>query len=160
MTVFNKNSLAQVSGFNNQVLSAELVWQQKQYWNISLVNDTGIVDLTGATIDAQIIRRVLTNVIDTRNGLSFTITDYSPTPSPITLTITNLNATGGFFTLLMDDSSWGMAADDPGLDIADPNGIGYSGRIKIGFPQNGTTPPQDLIIFLFFIVRSDGIIVE
>jgi len=160
MAVFNRNSLTQVSGFDNQILSGELVWQQKAFWNIFLTNDAGILPLTGATIDAQIIRRVLTNVVDTRNGLTFTIGDYTPTPTPIALTITNINYTGGSFTLVMDDSSWGLMATDPGLDIADPNGIGYSGRIKISFPANGSTPAEDIIVFLFFIVRSDGIVVE
>jgi hypothetical protein len=160
MAVFNKNSLAQISGFNNQILSGELVYQQKEFWNIQLENDTGFLSTAGATIDAQIIRRVLTNVIDTRNGLTFDISDYSPTPSPISLTITNRNDATGFFTLVMNESSWGTMATDPDLEINNVNGAGFSGRIKISFPVNGTTPAQDIIIFLFFIVRSDGIVVE
>ena len=160
MAVFNRNSLTQVSGFDNQILSGELVWNQKAFWNLFITNDAGVLPLTGATIDAQIIRRLLTNVIDTRNGLTFTIGDYNPTPTPISLTITNINYTNGSFTLVMDDSAWGLASSDPGLDIADPNGIGYSGRIKISFPANGSTPAEDIIVFLFFIVRSDGIVVE
>ena len=159
MAVFNKNSLTQISGFDNQILSGELVWQQQAFWNIFLTNDAGILPLTGASIDAQIIRRILTNVIDTRNGLSFTIGDYTPTPTAIQLSITNIDNTGGSFTLVMDDSAWGLAATDPNLNIADVNGVGYSGRIKISYPASGNTPAQDIVIFLFFIVRSDGIVV-
>ena len=59
----------------------------------------------------------------------------------------------------MDDSAWGLAATDPNLNIADVNGVGYSGRIKISYPASGNTPAQDIVIFLFFIVRSDGIVV-
>ena len=160
MAVFNKNSLAQISGFDNQILSGELVYQQKEFWNIQLENDTGFLPTTGATIDAQIIRRVLTNVMDTRNGLTFDIGDYTPTPTPISLTVTNRNDATGFFTLIMDESAWGTMATDPDLEINSINGAGYSGRIKISFPVNGTTPAQDIIIFLFFIVRSDGIVKE
>ena len=82
MAIFNKNSLAQVSGFDNPILAGELVWNQKTYWNLTFKNSaTNLpVDLTGATIDAQIVRRNVSNIIDTRNGLTFDIADYTPTP--------------------------------------------------------------------------------
>lgn len=160
MAVFNKNSLSQISGFNNQILSGELVYQQKAFWNIQLENAGVVIPLTGATIDAQIIRRVLTNVMDTRNGLTFDISDYTPTPTPISLTIANRSDSTGFFTLIMDESAWGTMATDPDLEINNVNGAGYSGRIKIEFPASGATPAMDIVIFLFFIVRSDGIVVE
>ena len=98
MAVFNKNSLTQISGFDNQILSGELVWQQQAFWNIFLTNDAGILPLTGASIDAQIIRRVLTNVIDTRNGLSFTIGDH-PHQRPF-------NSASPISTILVDRSHW------------------------------------------------------
>jgi hypothetical protein len=57
MAIFNKNSLAQISGFNNPILSGELVWNQSTYWNLTFQNSsTGApVNLTGATISAQIV---------------------------------------------------------------------------------------------------------
>lgn len=118
------------------------------------------VDLTDATIDAQIIRRQLSNVQDTRYGLSFDISDYTPTPDPISLTITNVNELTGQFTLVIDSDAWDLVASptDPDLDIASINGAGFSGRIKISFPADGTTPANDLIIFLLFLVRSDAIV--
>lgn len=159
MAVFNKNSLTQVSGFDNPIIAGELVYQQQTFWNLVLTDEAGSpVDLTGATINAQIIRRQLSNVKDTRYGLTFDIADYTPTPTAITLTITNRNDANGQFTLLIDDSAWSLAANDPGFAIDSTNGIGYSGRIKISFPQTGSTPPQDNIIFLLFIVRSDAIV--
>ena len=159
MAVFNKNSLTQVSGFDNPIIAGELVYQQKTFWNLSLSNDAGNpVDLTGATIDAQIIRRQLSNVRDSRYGLTFDIANYTPTPTAISLTITNRDNSNGSFTLLIDDSSWNLISTDPEFAINDIDGIGFSGRIKIGFPQTGNTPPQDNIIFLLFIVRSDAIV--
>jgi hypothetical protein len=159
MAVFNKNTLTQVSGFDNQIIAGELVYQQKTFWNLALTNSDGTpMDLSTATIDAQIIRRELTNVRDSRYGLSFDINDYTPTPDPIDLTISNINGAGGSFTLVIDDSSWDLVAGQIGLNIANVNGTGFSGRIKISFPAEGSTPANDLIIFLLFLVRSDAIV--
>lgn len=160
MAVFNKNSITQVSGFNNPCITGELVYEQQTYWNLVLTAEDGItpVDLTDAVIDAQIVRRTLSNVKDTRYGLSFDIGNYTPTPTPIPLTITNRDDEAGAFTLLIDDNSWGLVDSDAQMDINSVNGAGFSGRIKISFPQVSSTPPEDNIIFLLFIVRSDGIV--
>ena len=159
MAMFSKNSLTQVSGFDNPIISGELVYQQKTYWNLTIKTAAGVaVDLTGATINAQIVRRVLSNVQDTRYGLSFDIGDYTPTPSAITLTISNRVDASGKFTLVIDDSAWSLVSSDDALAINSTNGAGFSGRIKISFPASGSTPAEDNIIFLLFIVRSDGIV--
>lgn len=160
MAVFAKNSITQVSGFDNPCITGELVYQQRTFWNLSLTSEDGItpVNLTGATIDAQIIRRVLSNVQDTRYGLSFNISDYIPTPTPIPLTISNRDDLTGSFTLVIDDTSWIALASDPDLAIDAVNGAGFSGRIKISFPSTGSVPAEDNIIFLLFIVRSDAIV--
>lgn len=162
MAVFNKNSITQVSGFDNPCITGELVYQQKTFWNLTLTAEDGVspVSLLGATINAQIIRRTLTNVQDSRYGLSFDIGDYTPTPTPIPLTVTNINTTAGSFTLLIDDTSWLAVASDPSLAIDSVNGAGFSGRIKISFPSSGggLIPAEDNIIFLLFIVRSDAIV--
>jgi len=160
MAVFSKNSITQVSGFDNPCITGELVYQQKTFWNLTLTSEDGVtpVNLTGATVDAQIIRRTLTNVQDTRYGLSFDIGDYTPTPTAIPLTIANRNDTAGSFTLVIDDTSWIAVASDPEMAISSVNGAGFSGRIKISFTATGSTPAEDNIIFLLFIVRSDAII--
>ena len=160
MAVFSKNTITQVSGFDNPCIAGELVYEQQTYWNLQFTAEDGTtpVDLTGATIDAQIIRRELTNVQDTRYGLSFDISNYTPTPTAIPLTITNRSNEDGEFTLLIDDSSWDLVDTDTQLAINSNNGAGFSGRIKISFPQAGSTPPEDSIIFLLFLVRSDGIV--
>jgi hypothetical protein len=160
MAVFNKNSLTQVSGFDNPIIAGELVWQQRTFWNLALTGDDGVtpVNLTGATIDAQIVRRTLSNVKDTRYGLSFDIADYTPAPTPVPLSIVNRVDASGTFTLVIDDTSWGLISTDPDMKIDSVNGAGFSGRVKISFPQSGLVPPEDNIIFLFFIVRSDAIV--
>jgi hypothetical protein len=158
MAVFNRNTLTQISGFNNQIIAGELVYNQKTYWNITLSNEDGTPNnLTGATITSQILRRQLSNVRDSRYGLTFDIADYTPPPTPISLTITNQNLAGGSFTLVIDESAWSVISTDPQLDINAANPVGFSGNIKVAIPASGTTPAQDLIIFLLFLVRSDGV---
>lgn len=161
MAIFNKNTLAQVSGFDNPILAGELVWDQQTYWNLAFTNcATGDpIDLTGATIDAQIVRRQLSNVTDTRNGLTFDIADYSPQPTAIVLTVTNVDAEAGTCTLVIDAGAWSLMSTDTELEIDATDPVGYSGRVKVGFPISGNTPADDAIIFLFFMVRSDGVIV-
>jgi hypothetical protein len=159
MAVFNKNTLAQVSGFDNPILAGELVYNQKTYWNVTLQRSDGTaIDLTGATVDAQIIRRSVSNIVDTRNGLTFDIADYTPAPTPVSLTVTNIVAAQGKFTLVIDESTWSVISSDPQLDIAATNCVGFSGRIKISFPAVGSTPADDSILFLLFLVRSDGVV--
>jgi hypothetical protein len=158
MAIFNKNTLAQVSGFDNPIIAGELVYNQQTYWNLVFTSNDAPVDLTGATISASIIRRQLSNIRDSRYGLTFDIADYSPPPSAVPLTITNRDDAAGTFTLVIDEGSWGVIASDPQLDINAENCVGFSGRIKISFPAVGSTPAQDSIIFLLFLVRSDGVI--
>lgn len=159
MAIFNKNTLAQVSGFDNPILAGELVWDQQTYWNLTFTSNGNPVNLTGATIDAQIVRRSVTNIVDTRNGLTFDIADYNPTPAAIPLTITNINAAAGTCTLVIDAGAWSLMSTDPGLEINATSCVGYSGRVKVSFPSVGSTPADDMVIFLLFLVRSDGVVV-
>lgn len=158
MAIFNKNTLTQVSGFDNPIIAGELVYDQQTFWNLAFSNEGVAVDLTGATIDAQIIRRQLSDIKDSRYGLTFDISDYTPPPTPVNLSITNRDDEAGTFTLVIDESAWGVISSDPQLDINAQNCVGFSGRIKISFPAFGSTPAQDNIIFLLFLVRSDGVV--
>lgn len=160
MSVFNKDTLYQISGFNNNILAGELVWNQSTYWNLAFTDSAELpLDLTNATIDAQIVRRKLENVKDTRYGLSFDISDYTPTPTPINLTVINNNPSTGIVTLVINDAAWDLISSDPELKIDAVNPVGFSGRIKVSFPSVGSTPEDDSIIFLLFLVRSDGVVV-
>ena len=158
MAVFNLNALTQVSGFSNPIIAGELVYNQKTYWNMAMTANSLPVNLTGATIDASIIRREVTNITDTRNGLTFDIADYSPAPTAVALTISNRIDAAGTFTLVIDETTWAVLSTDPELDINAEVCVGFSGRIKISFPAFGATPADDSIIFLLFLVRSDGVI--
>jgi hypothetical protein len=158
MAIFNKNTLQQVSGFDNEIIAGELVYNQKTFWNLAF-NSNGLpVNLTGATINASIIRRQVSNIRDSRYGLTFDIADYTPAPTPVSLAISNRVDASGTFTLEIDESTWSVISTDPQLDINAQNCVGFSGRIKISFPASGSTPAQDMIIFLLFLVRSDGVV--
>jgi hypothetical protein len=158
MAIFNKNTLQQVSGFDNEIIAGELVYNQKTFWNLAFNNNGLPVDLTGATINASIIRRQVSNIRDSRYGLTFDIADYTPAPTPVSLAISNRVDASGTFTLEIDESTWSVISTDPQLDINAQNCVGFSGRIKISFPASGSTPAQDIIIFLLFLVRSDGVV--
>ena len=160
MAIFHRNTLAQVSGFDNPILAGELVWNQKTFWNLSFTNTgTGLpVNLTGSTINAAIVRRELTNLIDTRNGLTFDIADFNPPPATIPLTVTNIVPLSGTCTLVIDASAWALINSDPQLEINAQNPVGFSGRIIVSFPVSGSIPADDSVIFLLFIVRSDGVV--
>lgn len=251
MAKFSQNTLNQVAGFDGQIIAQELVYNQKDFWNFSWASDiqytggwvTGStpVNLTGATISAQIVRRAITNFRDSRTGLDFTITDYplipevaeitasdatsdaftcdttellyigkpirftgtvfggvainttyyvltiptattftisatsgGPTfalttatgtmiantidPSPITLPISNIVAADGTFTMAIDDNTWDLIAGDPDLDINATDPACFTGRLKISFPANGTQPAYDEVVFLLFLVASDGVV--
>jgi hypothetical protein len=106
---FTQSTLNQVAGFDNQILAQQLVYNQQDFWNLTW-NTQGTstsgwntgpnypIDLTGATIDAQIIRRDIVNVEDSRTGLGFDIVDY-PFPAPIT-TISATSIVDNTFTCL------------------------------------------------------------
>jgi hypothetical protein len=251
MAKFSQNTLNQVAGFDGQIIAQELVYDQKDFWNLSIASDliytggwvTGStpVNLTGATIDATIIRRAITNFRDSRTGLDFQINDYPlvpevavittseatddtftcdtvallyigkpiqftgtvfggvainttyyvktiPTsttftisatsgggtfalttatgsmkantikPTPVSLPITNIVAVDGTFTMTIDDDTWGIIAGDPDLDINATDPACFTGRIKISFPAVGTQPAYDEIVFLLFLVASDGVV--
>jgi len=158
MALFSQNTLTQVSGFDNPIIAGELVYNQKTFWNLALTSAGSPVNLTGATISASIVRRTISNLVDTRNGLTFSIGNYTPTPTAVALTIANLVAVSGTFTLVIDDSTWALVVGDPELDISATEPVAFSGRLKMSFPASGATPAEDNIIFLLFLVRSDGII--
>jgi len=91
--------------------------------------------------------------------LTFDISNYTPTPTSIPLTVTNINGPTGVCTLVIDASAWSLMSSDPELNINAVNPVGYSGVVKLSFPASGTTPANDSIIFLLFLVRSDGVVV-
>lgn len=162
MAKFANDTLTQVAGFDGQILAQELVYDQKDFWNLTwstkVNNVVTPIDLTGVTINAQIIRRSITDLQDGRYGLEFTISDYTPTPTAITLSITNRVNADGQFTLVIDDDTWSVMADDPELNINATDPVCFSGRIKLSFPAVGSTPAYDEQVFLLFLIRSDGVV--
>jgi hypothetical protein len=103
MAKFAQNTLNQVAGFDAQILAQNLIYNQKDFWNFNWSTITSYtsgwttgttpVDLTGASIDAQIIRREITDFHDSRTGLDFQIHDYPIVPliTAVTSTATSTN---------------------------------------------------------------------
>lgn len=98
MAKFSQYTLTQVAGFDGQILAQELVWNQKDFWNMAWASTnvtnggwnqtTTPINLTGCTISAQIIRRQILDLKDGRTGLDFQIVDY-----PLVYEIENVTAT-------------------------------------------------------------------
>ena len=88
---------------------------------------------------------------------------------PITLSITNRNDNNGTFTLVIDEETWGTIGrdslqvtysglpGDPDLGINATDPACFTGRIKISFPATLTQPAYDVLVFMLFLVASDGV---
>jgi hypothetical protein len=61
--------------------------------------------------------------------------------------------------LVIDDTTWGLINSDVQLKIDAQNPVCFTGKIKIAFAAASPTPAEDDIIFLMFLVRSDGVTV-
>jgi len=269
MAKFSQNTLNQVGGFDGQVLAQELVYNQKAFWNLNWATITQYIsgwqtgttpiNLTGATISAEIIRRSITNFRNSRTGYDFIIRDYplvskittitntevgtnhftctstselfigmpvqfrgsvfggvainttyyvkdiiddnvftisdtrgnAPNytpgtvyalttaggsmtmnriePLPISLGITNRDNLAGNFTVVIDEEQWATIGrdnlqvtysglpGDPDLDINATDPACFTGRIKISFPATLTQPAYDVLVFMLFLVASDGV---
>jgi hypothetical protein len=99
MAKFTQATLNQVAGFDAQVLAQNLIYNQKDFWNFEWSTVTSYtsgwqtgttpVDLTGATINATIVRRAITDYQDSRTGIDFKIYDYPLVPLITTITQTS-----------------------------------------------------------------------
>ena len=106
MAKFTQATLNQVAGFDAQVLAQNLIYNQKDFWNFEWSTITAYtsgwqtgttpVDLTGATINAQIVRRAIVDYQDSRTGIDFKIYDYPLVP--LITTITEAETTNDTFT--------------------------------------------------------------
>jgi hypothetical protein len=99
MAKFTQATLNQVAGFDAQVLAQNLIYNQKDFWNFEWSTITSYtsgwqtgttpVDLSGATIDATIVRRAIVDYQDSRTGIDFKIYDYPLVPLITTITLTD-----------------------------------------------------------------------
>ena len=106
MAKFSQNTLNKVAGFDGQILAENLIYNQRDYWNFAWADITSYpsgwqtgttpVDLAGATIDAQIVRRAISNFHDSRTGLDFVVQDYPAVP--LIQTITASDSATDYFT--------------------------------------------------------------
>ena len=71
--------------------------------------------------------------------------------------ITNRDDENGLFTLVIDEETWNNVTNDPGFNIDAQNPVCFTGRLKVNFPAQGSQPEYDEIIFLLFLVTTDGV---
>ena len=115
-----------------------------QLYTIATIDQPGKFTLTGYSGAAD------TGTMSMYNGLFNTIT-------PISLTITNRDDENGTFTMVIDESAWDNIQNDPGFNIDAQNPVCFTGRLKISFPALGSQPAYDEVIFLLFLVTTDGV---
>ena len=121
MAKFTQATLNQVAGFDAQVLAQNLIYNQKDFWNFEWSAITSYtsgwqtgttpVDLTGATIDATIVRRAIVDYQDSRTGIDFKIYDY-PLVNLIT-TVTQITLTGGVYGIFTCTSTAELFVGQP-----------------------------------------------
>jgi hypothetical protein len=150
MAKFSQNTLNQVSGFDGQILAQELVYDQKDFWNFSWATITSYtsgwqtgttpIDLSGATIDAQIIRRAITNFHDSRTGLDFQINDY-----PLVPLVANITSTDSTDDVLTCDSTALLFVDKP---------IQFTGAVFGGVAINTTYYVKTIITDTTFTISA------
>jgi len=135
MAKFANDTLIQVAGFDGQILAQEMVYDQKDFWNMTWSTKIGSavtpVDLTGVTISAQIIRRQLSDVVDGRYGLEFQISDYPAYP------LTWGTASGVFFSGSSSiTNAYTITGTNPNLEVGDP--VQFDGGVFGGVVANTT----------------------
>ena len=150
MAKFSQNTLNQVGGFDGQVLAQELVYNQKDFWNLAWSNITSYpsgwqtgttpINLTGATIDATIIRRAITNFRDSRTGYDFTITDY-----PLVSKITTITASTTGTNLFTCDSTRELFVGMP---------IQFRGTVFGGISINTTYYVKEVVTDTTFTISA------
>lgn len=150
MAKFAQNTLNQVAGFDAQILAQNLIYNQKDFWNFEWSTITSYtsgwttgttpVDLTGATINAQIIRREITDFHDSRTGLDFQIHDY-----PIVPLVTQVTATTSSTDILTATTTVDMFIGMP---------IRFTGVVFGGVQINTTYYVKEIITETTFTISD------
>ncbi len=162
MARFTKNTISKVGGFNDQVLAEELLYGQDTYWDITVTNDDGTpYDLTNWSTSARLIRRSVTAIEETRNGIDIQGMGVLATASEIQLdsNVVIYNPTQGKIRFIIDDVFFQDATSTVDTEIPPV----YTGYIGLLLPAIGTPgdidyiPPLQKKILCCFIVRSDAV---
>jgi hypothetical protein len=164
MARFSKNTLVQIAGFSNDVLCEELLFGQDSYWNLNLTDGTtanGVLDLTDWTFKLRLIRRSVTAITDTRNGIEIEGLGAVPGAAEQVLddSVKVYDPVNGKVRILIDDTFFSTV--QPAIDSETPPV--YTGYFGATAPEVGQVgdldyiPPQQKKILLCFIINSDGI---
>jgi hypothetical protein len=162
MARFTKNSIAKVGGFQDQVLAEELLYGQETYWDITVTDDDGnAYDLTGWETSARLIKRSVTAIEDTRQGLDIQGLATIPTETEVNMdsNVIIYNPLNGRVRFVITESFFETATSV--VDSETPPV--YTGYIGLKLPAIGTPGDIDYIpqlqkkILLLLVLRSDGV---
>lgn len=162
MARFTKNSIAQIGGFQDQVLAEELLFGQDTYWDITVADDDGTpYDLTNWETSARLMLRKVAGIEETRYGIDIQGMAVIADATEIVMdaNVIKYNAAQGKIRFIIDDTFF--SANKSVVDSATPPV--YTGYIGLLLPAIGTVgdvdyiPPLQKKILMMFIVRSDGV---
>lgn len=162
MARFTKSTISQVGGFQDQILAEELLYGQETYWDITVAEDDGTpIDLTNWLASARVIRRSITSIEETRNGLDIQGIAAIPSETEVNMDINTLvyDPTKGKIRFIINDLFFSAATSL--IDSETPPV--YTGYIGLKMPSVGTPGDVDYIpalqkkILLLLIIRSDGV---
>jgi hypothetical protein len=162
MARFTKQTISKIGGFSDSVIAEELLYGTNQYWDITITDDaTGLpLDLTNWLGESKVIKRNITGIEETRNGLDITGMTPDPLATEIDLSasINFYDRTNGKVRFVIDDT---LFTDTSVVDSETPPV--YTGYLQLQLPQVGLSiydpdyiPPLKKKILLMFIIRSDG----
>lgn len=156
---FSQDSIELLYGEGSVVLADDIPYLQKKFYTLTYTTPDGLtpIDLSGATLSAEIIRRKINITSESKTGLVFTIEQAVGTYQPVMLNPVMVNAPGGVINLPCDNSEWNISPDDPELGISVQNPVCFSGYVKASIPASGNNPAYDLFVFLLLLVRSNGV---
>lgn len=155
---FDQNSIELLYGEGSIVLADDIPYLQKKFYTLAYTDPSGApIDLSGATLTSQIIRREITITSETPAGIQFTIDQAKHVVTPVSLSPTFVSASQGIINLPCDNSLWAIDPEDPQLNIAVDNPVCFSGYVKASIPAAGDNPEYDLFVFLLLLVRSNGV---
>lgn len=162
MARFTKNTIAQIGGFQDEVLAEEVLFGQTTYWDITVADETGeSLDLTDWIFSGEIRMRLVTAIEETRNGLDVQGMTVIPTAPTINISsfITAYDPTKGKVRFTLDASIFSSTTST--LDSTAPPV--YTGYIGFRTPSIGDSSEPTFVpsitkkILLLFIVRNDGV---
>jgi hypothetical protein len=163
MARFAKTTLVEVGGTSADIIAEELLHGSDIYWEVTIRDNIGAVDLSAWTFNFRLVRRSASAITDTRNS-GLEIKDMGTYSGAREINLDNqvrvYDARRGRVRLLINQQFFSQVTMNPNDTVA-PVYTGYfSATLPAqGLPENPEyIPAQTKKIPILLIVRGDGIV--